>query len=70
MLKDSEIHKLIGILRKPEIIRRKKLGVFADQTFISSFIKRNYNQTKEHERMKDIVVSKLIEEGIPLDNNN
>lgn len=67
MLNDNGIYKLIETLRKPEMIRKKKLGLSIDQTFIPSFIKRNYNQTEEHKKMKDVVISKLINEGIPLE---
>jgi hypothetical protein len=63
VLNESEISKLIEILKKPEIIRRKRLGLSSDQTFLKRFIKRNYNQTKLHKKMKNIVISDLILNG-------
>jgi hypothetical protein len=68
MLNRNEVQKLIEILRKPEIIRKRNLGLSPDQTFLSRFIKRVYNQTETHKKMKKIIVSELIRTGFKLEN--
>ncbi len=64
MIDVEKIKEIVAVLKEAERIRKEKLGLFPDQTFLLRFIRRPWKETEAHKKMKNIVVSELIKNGI------
>jgi len=59
--------EVVEAFKVAEIIRKQRLGLASDQTFLKQFIKRGYNETEQHKKMKGIVISEFLKFGIQKD---
>lgn len=57
-----ELEGLLGVLKRADLIYKQEMGLAGDQTCLRHFVKGG-GESLIHKKMKQIVVSRLLDEG-------